>query len=96
MPKARYALFHIDDVQKDGKHIGLSMDAGYIANDHLVVSLASVDADVAEPGTEVVVLWGENENSTKPLVEEHRQVTIRAVVAPAPYVDFARGAYRSA
>lgn len=96
MPKARYALFQIDQVLKDGKRVGLSMDAGYISNEHLMVSLASVDPSVSEPGTEVTVLWGEKENSTKPTVEKHRQVEIRAIVAPAPYVQFARETYRKA
>ncbi len=96
MPKARYALFQIDEVLKEGKHIGLSMDAGYIANEHLMVSLASLDNEFAVPGTEVTVLWGEKENSTKPSVESHRQVEIKATVAPAPYVQFARDTYRMA
>lgn len=42
------------------------------------------------------MLWGEKPNSTKPTVEPHVQVEIRATAAPAPYVSFARGAYRSA
>jgi len=96
LPKARYALFQIDQVVKDGRRIGLSMDAGYIANEHLMVSLASVDSELADPGTEVAVLWGEKQNSSKPSVEKHRQVEIRATVARAPYVQFAREAYRKA
>ena len=51
--------------------------------------------ELAEPGTEVTVLWGEQPNSAKPAVEEHRQVEIRATVAPVPFVDFARENYRS-
>ena len=34
----------------------------------------------------MTVLWGEQPNSAKPAVERHRQVEIRATVAPAPYV----------
>ncbi|MDQ4490816.1 aminomethyl transferase family protein [Sinomonas sp. ASV486] len=94
MPKARYALFQIDQVLKDGERVGLSMDAGYIANEHLMISLASLDAELSEPGTEVTVLWGEKENSAKPTVEKHRQVAIRATVASAPYAAFARDTYR--
>jgi vanillate/3-O-methylgallate O-demethylase len=94
LPKARYALFQIDQVHKGGQAIGLSMDAGYIANEHLMVSLATVDIEHAEPGTDVTLLWGETEPSTKPLVESHRQVEIRATVAPAPYVQYARDSYR--
>jgi vanillate/3-O-methylgallate O-demethylase len=96
MPKARYALFQIDQVLKDGKLIGLSMDAGYLANEHLTISLAALDPEYAEPGTEVTILWGEKENSAKPSVEKHRQVEMKATVAPAPYVQFARDTYRKA
>ena len=78
-----------------GKLAGISHDCGYITNEHAFVSLASVDNKHAETGTEVTVLWGEKPNSTKPAVEPHVQVEIRAVVAPAPYVDFARREYRS-
>jgi glycine cleavage system aminomethyltransferase T len=95
MPKARYALFQIDQVLKGDQLVGLSMDAGYIANDHLMVSLAAVDPELSTPGTEVTVLWGEKANSTKPMVEQHRQVAIRATVAPAPFSQFARETYRA-
>jgi len=42
----------------------------------------------------VTVLWGENPNSRKPAVEPHRQVEIRATVAPAPFSAEARENYR--
>lgn len=95
MPKARYAFFQVDKVLHDGEYAGLSLDAGYLANEHAFVSLATVDAAAAEPGTEVTVLWGEHPNSAKPAVETHRQVEIRATVAPAPYVREVRDAYRN-
>jgi hypothetical protein len=94
MPKARYAFYQTDKVLHDGKPVGISMDAGHIANEHAMVSLATVDLAVSEPGTEVVVLWGEQPNSHKPGVEPHRQVEIRATVAPAPYVASIRDSYR--
>lgn len=94
LPKARYALYQSDKVLRGGELIGISMDCGYLANEHAMVSLATVDAAHAEPGTEVTVLWGEHPNSAKPAVEAHRQVEIRATVAPAPYVRFARESYR--
>lgn len=95
MPKARYALHQSDKVlSEDGQHVGISMDAGYLANEHAMVSLATVDVAHAQPGTAVSVLWGEQPNSTKPAVEAHRQVEIRATVAPAPFVRFARESYR--
>jgi vanillate/3-O-methylgallate O-demethylase len=94
LPKARYALYQADQVIYGGRRVGISMDAGYIANEHLMVSLASVDSELAQPGTEVAVIWGERPNTAKPLVEEHRQVEIRATVAPCPYEPFARDRYR--
>ena len=95
LPKARYATHHQDKVLRDGQQIGLSMDCGYLANERVMVSLAALDAAHSEPGAEVTVVWGEQPNSAKPQVEEHRQVEIRATVAPAPYAEFAREKYRT-
>jgi len=94
-PKARYSLFQSDQVLHDGRLVGISMDCGYLYNDKAMVSLATIDTALSEPGTEVVVVWGEDPNSTKPQVEPHTQIHIRATVAPAPYVQYARGEYRS-
>jgi len=93
-PKSRYSFYQVDAVQKDGRLVGLSLDVGYLVNEHAYVSLATVDLDVAEPGTEVTVLWGEEPNTAKPAVEPHRQVAIRATVAPAPFVQEVRERYR--
>jgi vanillate/3-O-methylgallate O-demethylase len=95
MPKARYAFFQVDKVLWHGSTAGLSLDVGYLANEHAFVSLATVDHDAAAPGTEVTVLWGERPNSAKPGVEPHRQVGIRATVAAAPYVKEVRDSYRA-
>jgi vanillate/3-O-methylgallate O-demethylase len=94
LPKARYAFFQVDEVRHGGTAAGMSLDLGYIANEHAFVSLATVDRAVSVPGTEVTVVWGEQPNSAKPTVEPHRQVEIRATVAPAPYVQEVRDAYR--
>ncbi|MBX6762803.1 MAG: aminomethyl transferase family protein [Rubrobacteraceae bacterium] len=93
-PKARYALFHYDTVLKDGRTVGVSTDCGYSYNERSMLSLAVVEEEQAEPGTQLTLLWGEEPNSTKPTVEEHRQVEIRATVQPAPLVEYARTAYR--
>ncbi|WP_426322453.1 aminomethyl transferase family protein [Microbacterium sp. E-13] len=93
-PKARYGLYQVDRVLVDGKDVGISHDAGYITNEQVFASLASIENAYAQPGTEVVVVWGEEPNSSKPAVEPHRQVQIRAVVEPAPYSRFARENYR--
>jgi glycine cleavage system aminomethyltransferase T len=95
LPKARYAFFQVDKVLRNGLTVGLSLDLGYLANEHAFVSLATVDAAASKPGTEVTVLWGERPNSAKPAVEPHRQVGIRATVAPAPYVKGVRDSYRA-
>jgi vanillate/3-O-methylgallate O-demethylase len=95
-PKARYGVYQVDRVRAGGVDVGISHDVGYLANEQAFVSLASVEEAYAEPGTEVVVVWGESPNSTKPAVEEHRQVEIRARVEPAPYSSFAREQYRRA
>lgn len=94
-PKGRYALFQCDKVLKDGRLVGISMDCGYVYNHHAMISLATIERGLAEPGTQVTVVWGEQPVSRKPTVEPHRQVEIRAVVAPAPYNEVARGSYRT-
>ena len=93
-PKARYGLYQVDRVLADGRDVGISHDAGYITNEQVFASLASVENDFATPGTQVTVVWGEEPNSRKPAVEPHRQVEIRATVQPAPYSSFARENYR--
>ena len=89
LPKARYATHHEDRVLQDGRPVGISLDVGYLANERQMVSLATVDSALAEPGTEVTVVWGENPVSAKPAVEPHVQVEIRALVAPSPYDTWA-------
>ena len=59
-----------------------------------MLSLACVDVEHGEPGTEVTVVWGEEGGASKPTVERHVQTEIRATVAPAPIAEFARTAYR--
>jgi len=93
-PKARYSFFQVDKVIHQGKFVGMSTDVGYITNERALISLATVDPAVAKPGMEIAVLWGEKPNSSKPAVEPHRQVEIRATVAPVPYAQVIRDSYR--
>jgi syringate O-demethylase len=59
-----------------------------------MLTLAVVDAEHAEPGTEVTFVWGEEDGGTsKPTVEPHEQVEIGAVVSPVPYVEAVRRSY---
>ncbi len=94
IPKSRYGFFQADKVMRKGIQVGISMDAGYIHNERALISLATLNKEFCEPGTEVILLWGESPNSRKPGVEPHRQVEIRATVAPAPYVTEIRDSYR--
>ena len=94
LPLSNYATLPYDRVEKDGRVVGVSTYCGYSYNERAMLSLAVVEEEFAEPGGEVVLLWGEEPNSAKPQVEEHRQVEIRATVQPAPLVEFARTAYR--
>lgn len=93
-PSAVYAMHPYDQVLKDGKLVGLSTWIGYSANEGRMLTLAMVDADMAEPGTEVTLLWGEPDGGTrKPTVERHVQTEIKAIVSPAPYSEVARDSY---
>jgi glycine cleavage system aminomethyltransferase T len=95
-PSAVYAMHPFDRVEKDGKLIGLSTWISYTANEGKMLTLAMLDAEFADPGTEVDFIWGEPGGGTsKPTVEKHRQVTIKAVVAPVPYSEVARTSYAS-
>jgi len=94
-PKARYGLFQMDEVRLNGARVGISTDAGYISYDQIYMSLATLDVEIAD-GTEVEVVWGEDPISAKPQVDAvHRQMIIRATVAPAPYHEYARTVYRA-
>lgn len=94
-PKARYGLYQMDEVLQGGTRVGISTDAGYVAYDQLYMSLATVDVDVPD-GAEVSVVWGEDPISQKHSVDAaHRQVHVRATVAPAPFHEYARTVYRA-
>jgi glycine cleavage system aminomethyltransferase T len=93
-PSAVYSMHPFDRVTVDGKTAGISTWIGYTANEGKMLTLAVLDAEYAEPGTEVVFVWGEeNGGSAKPTVERHTQVHMRAIVSPVPYVEVVRKAY---
>lgn len=94
-PSAVYATLPYDRVMKDGRTIGISTWCGYSANEGAMLTLAIVDVEHSEPGTEVIFVWGEEGGGTsKPTVERHVQMEIRATVAPVPYSEVARTVYR--
>ena len=95
LPLANYSTLPYDKVLSGGKPIGLSTYTGYNFNERAMLSLAMINQEHSEPGTQVTVVWGEERGgSTKPTVERHVQAEIRATVQPAPISDVARVAYR--
>jgi vanillate/3-O-methylgallate O-demethylase len=95
LPLANYATLPFDKVAQGSKTVGLSTYTGYTYNERVMISLGVVDVAQAEPGTQVSIFWGEEGGgTTKPTVERHRQIEIRATVAAVPYAEVARVAYR--
>lgn len=93
-PSAVYSMHPYDAVLKDGRTIGVSTWIGYSANEGTMLTLAMVEPDFAEPGTEVTLLWGEPDGGTrKPTVERHVQTEIKAIVSSVPYSEVARDSY---
>jgi syringate O-demethylase len=93
-PSAVYSMHPFDRIVIDGKPAGLSTWIGYSGNEGRMLALAIVDAEHAKPGTQVSLVWGEENGGTrKPTVEQHVQTEIRAIVSPAPYSETARDSY---
>ena len=95
-PSAVYSTWPYDKVlNKEGKTIGVSTWVGYSSNEGKMLTLAILDNAYAQPGEQVTFVWGENPVTTKPTVEPHSQMQIRATVCPVPYATVAREAYRT-
>jgi glycine cleavage system aminomethyltransferase T len=95
LPLSNYSTWPNDKVLHDGKLVGVSTFSGYSSNESSMLSLAMVDEDQSEPGTEVTLVWGEEGGgSAKPVVERHVQTEIRATVSPVPYAEVVRASYR--
>jgi vanillate/3-O-methylgallate O-demethylase len=93
LPLSNYSTWPNDKLLLDGELVGVSTFSGYSYNERSMLSLGVVDSDV-EIGTEVTLVWGEEDGgSAKPVVERHRQIEIRAIVSPCPYSEVARTSY---
>jgi vanillate/3-O-methylgallate O-demethylase len=93
LPLSNYSTWPNDKLLLDGDMVGVSTFSGYSYNERSMLSLGVVNADV-EIGTEIVLVWGEeNGGSAKPVVERHRQAEIRTIVSPCPYSEVARTSY---
>ena len=87
LPHPRSSACPYDEVLKDGERVGVSTDKSYIYNKREMLSLAVVDTEYSDPGTEVTLVWGDPEGTTNPQIERHTQKEISATVAPAPYSE---------
>lgn len=95
IPASHYATFPYDAVLQGDDVRGISCYPVYISNFRRWISLCMLDESVAEPGTELTILWGEPDGgSAKPNVERHVQTRMRATVAPCPISNYAREKYR--
>jgi len=94
LPLANYASANYDRVvDAGGATVGLSMFTGYSSNEKRALSLATIDHEIPL-GTELKVVWGEENGGTKKTtVEPHKQIEVRAVVSPVPYSVTAREHY---
>lgn len=93
LPLSNYASSSYDRVMDGDKLVGFSMFSGYSYNERSMLSLGTVNPDVAD-GTELTLVWGEEDGgSGKTTVERHKQVEIRVVVSPVPYSQVARETY---
>ncbi len=93
-PSAVYCTLPYDKVLHDGKVVGISTWCGYSANEGRMLTLAILDEEHSENGTQVTFVWGEEGGgSSKPAVERHVQTEIRAIVSPVPYSEVARTSY---
>jgi glycine cleavage system aminomethyltransferase T len=95
-PSAVYSTWPYDQVTKNGRAVGISTWVGYSFNERKMLTLAILNNEHAQIGNEVTFVWGEQPGTgSKPNVERHVQVDIRATVCPVPYARVAREAYRT-
>ena len=94
LPLSNYASSSFDSVMSGGKMVGASMFSGYTYNERKVLSLGFVEEQYAKPGTELTLVWGEENGGTKKTtVERHKQMEMRVMVGPTPYAATVRETY---
>jgi vanillate/3-O-methylgallate O-demethylase len=94
LPLSNYASSSFDAIMSGGKTVGASMFSGYSFNARKMLSLGFVEEQYAKPGTQLTLLWGEENGGTKKTtVERHKQLEMRVEVAPTPYSSQARETY---
>jgi vanillate/3-O-methylgallate O-demethylase len=94
LPLSNYASSSFDSIMHGGKIVGASMFSGYSYNERKMLSLGFVEEQYAAPGTQLTLLWGEENGGTKKTtVERHKQTELKVVVGPTPYAQQARETY---
>jgi len=94
LPLTNYGSSSFDAVLSGGKVIGASMFSGYSFNERKMLSLGFVEEQYAKPGTQLTLVWGEENGGTrKTTVERHKQTEVKVVVGPTPYAAPARETY---
>jgi vanillate/3-O-methylgallate O-demethylase len=94
LPLSNYASSSFDKVMSGGKMVGASMFSGYTYNERTMLSLGVVEEQCAKLGTQLTLVWGEENGGTqKPTVERHKQIEMRVTVGPTPYAQPAREGY---
>jgi len=95
LPLSNYASSSFDKVMSGDKVAGASMFSGFSWNERTMLSLGFVEEQYAKVGTELTLVWGEENGGTKKTtVERHKQTEIRVVVGPTPYAQQARETYQ--
>jgi vanillate/3-O-methylgallate O-demethylase len=89
-----YLTYARHRVEAGGTLAGLTHQTATIAAAGAILSLTLLDKRHAAPGTEVTVVWGEHPGPGTDPDAELGFPRIRATVAPAPFDEHARKAYR--
>lgn len=76
LPRDYLGTFQSDRVEVNGEVVGATSSRCYSYHFREMLSLCTIDAEFAQEGTEVVVIWG---------AKGQREKSIRATVAPAPF-----------
>ncbi len=85
MELPRYIGFECDEIRVDGQRVGCSTSRTYSPTLRKMISLGVIAKELAEPGTEVKVLWGQSGAVQKemhctvkalPFKEDHRRTDV--------------------
>jgi glycine cleavage system aminomethyltransferase T len=89
-----YLTYARHRIEANGELVGLTHQTATIDTAGTILALSLIDKRYAEPGTEVSVTWGEHPGAGTDPDADLGFPRIRATVAPAPFGDHARKAYR--